>query len=112
MNAPRPPLKPLDALLRLPPAFAASLFGDMALKPFRKRRDGARSFSSVLYDGLGPTISESFYFPYVRKLWGLDPDKLAVTLAERRVSSGSVGKILAKMLRMLPGMKGPTTGRF
>ncbi len=106
------PLKPLDALLRLPPRFAASLFGDMLLKPFRKKDGGARSFSSVLYDGLGPTISESFYFPYVRKLWGLDPDKLAVTLAERRVSSGSVGKILGKMIRMLPGMKGPTTGRF
>ncbi|MCX8507766.1 MAG: FAD-dependent oxidoreductase, partial [Rhodobacteraceae bacterium] len=106
------PLKPLDALLRLPPRFAARLFGDMLAKPFRKRRQGARSFSSVLYDGLGPTISESFYFPYVRKLWGLAPDHLAVTLAERRVSSGSVGKILGKMLRMLPGMKGPTTGRF
>ncbi|MFO1176150.1 MAG: FAD-dependent oxidoreductase [Paracoccaceae bacterium] len=106
------PLKPLDALLRLPPAFAARLFGDMAVKPFRKKGGRAKSFSSVLYDGLGPTISESFYFPYVRKLWGLDPDKLAVTLAERRVSAGSVGKILGKMLRMLPGMKGPTTGRF
>ncbi|WP_284163830.1 FAD-dependent oxidoreductase [Frigidibacter sp. SD6-1] len=106
------PLKPLDALLRLPPAFAVRLFGDMLLKPFRKKRGAARSFSSVLYDGLGPTISESFYFPYVKKLWGLDPDKLAVTLAERRVSSGSVGKILGKMLRMAPGMKGPTTGRF
>lgn len=106
------PLKPLDALLRLPPRFAARLFGDMLLKPLRKKGSGAKSFSSVLYDGLGPTISESFYFPYVRKLWGLDPDKLAVTLAERRVSSGSVGKILAKMIRMLPGMKGQTTGRF
>lgn len=106
------PLKPLDALLRLPPRFAASLFGDMLLKPLRKKGTGAKSFSSVLYDGLGPTISESFYFPYVRKLWGLDPEKLAVTLAERRVSSGSVGKILGKMIRMLPGMKGPTTGRF
>ncbi|MGB7270040.1 MAG: FAD-dependent oxidoreductase, partial [Albidovulum sp.] len=106
------PLKPLDALLRLPPRFAASLFGDMLLKPFRAKTTGARSFSSILYDGLGPTISENFYFPYVRKLWGLDPEKLAVTLAERRVSSGSVGKILGKMVKMLPGMRGATTGRF
>lgn len=106
------PLKPLDALLRLPPAFAASLFGDMILKRFRGRSAGPKSFSSVLYDGLGPTISENFYFPYVRKLWGLDPDQLAVTLAERRVSGNSIGKILGKMARMLPGMKGPTTGRF
>jgi protoporphyrinogen oxidase len=48
----------------------------------------------------------------VRKLWGLDPDQLAVTLAHRRVSSGSVGKILAKMAKMLPGLKGETTGKF
>ncbi len=106
------PLKPADALLRLPPRFAASLFGDMLLKPFRPKTKGARSFSSILYDGLGPTISENFYFPYVKKLWGLDPEQLAVTLAERRVSSGSVGKILGKMLKMLPGMRGATTGRF
>lgn len=106
------PLKLQDALLRLPPAFAASLIGDMVLKKFRRKSTGPRSFSSVLLDGLGPTISKHFYFPYVRKLWGLDPDKLAVTLAERRVSGSSVGKILAKMVRMIPGLRGATTGRF
>ncbi|MCB2129671.1 MAG: FAD-dependent oxidoreductase [Rhodobacteraceae bacterium] len=106
------PLKLQDALLKLPPAFAASLIGDMGLKKFRKKSQGPRSFSSVLLDGLGPTISRHFYFPYVKKLWGLDPDKLAVTLAERRVSGSSVGKILGKMLRMIPGLRGETTGRF
>ena len=106
------PLKLQDAILRLPPAFAASLIGDMVLKKFRRKSQGPKSFSSVLYDGLGPTISENFYFPYVKKLWGLDPDKLAVMLAERRVSGSSIGKILGKMLKMLPGMRGETTGRF
>jgi protoporphyrinogen oxidase len=105
------PLKPLDALTRLPKPFALSLLADSVLKPFR-RRNGVQSFASVLYQGLGPTISESFYFPYVRKLWGLSPDELAVTLAQRRVSSGSVGRIVAKMLRMLPGLRSETTGRF
>lgn len=108
------PLKIGDALLKLPKPFALSLMSDMALKPFRAKSGakGGPTFSSVLYDGLGKTISESFYFPYVRKLWGLEPDKLAVTLAEKRVSSGSVGKILGKMVRMLPGMGSPTTGKF
>lgn len=105
------PLKPLDAILKLPPKFVASLLGDSAAKPFAKKR-AAVTFSDVLRQGLGPTISANFYFPYVRKLWGLDPDQLAVTLAHRRVSSGSVGKILAKMAKMLPGLKGETTGRF
>lgn len=106
------PLKLQDALLKLPPAFAASLIADMALKRFRRKSPGPRSFSTVLLDGLGPTISENFYFPYVRKLWGLDPDRLAVTLAERRVSGSSIGKILGKMMRMVPGLRGETTGRF
>lgn len=106
------PLKPHDALLRLPKPFAAKLFGDMLLKKFRKPTQGARTFKTVLYDGLGPTISENFYFPYVRKLWGLPPEKLAVKLAERRVGSGSIGKIIGKMLKMLPGLGDETTGKF
>jgi protoporphyrinogen oxidase len=105
------PLQPTDAMLRLPPRFVLSLLRDSALKPFARKR-GATTFSDVLRQGLGPTISKSFYFPYVRKLWGLDPDQLAVTLAHRRVSSGSVGRILAGMAKMLPGLKGETTGRF
>ena len=105
------PLKPLDAILHLPPRFVASLLADSATKPFRKKTE-ATTFSDVLRGGLGPTISENFYFPYVRKLWGLDPDALAVTLAYRRVSSGSVGKILAKMAKMLPGLRSETSGRF
>lgn len=106
------PLKLTDAVLRLPKPFALSLIGDMVLKPFRKKHRGQQTFSTVLYDGLGPTISDNFYFPYVRKLWGLEPEKLAVKLAERRVGSGSVGKILMKMLRLLPGLRSETAGRF
>ena len=106
------PLKPVDAIRRLPKRFAASLMADSLLKPLRGKSKGPRTFKTILYDGLGKTISEHFYFPYVKKLWGLEPDKLAVTLAERRVSSGSVGRILMKMARMLPGMRGETTGRF
>ncbi|MEE9426554.1 MAG: FAD-dependent oxidoreductase [Paracoccaceae bacterium] len=106
------PLKPLNALIHLPKRFGFSLMADSILGKFRRKSTDEPSFSSVLYEGLGPTISESFYFPYVRKLWGLDPDKLAVTLAERRVSSGSVGKILMKMMRLLPGLRSATAGRF
>lgn len=106
------PLKIGDAIRRLPKSFAASLIADSLLKPFRPKKSGKATFSTVLYDGLGPTISENFYFPYVKKLWGLDPDELAVKLAERRVSGTSVGKILGKMIRMLPGLRDATTGRF
>lgn len=106
------PLKPQDALLRLPKPFAASLMMDMVLGPLRGKPKGEPTFASTLRSGLGPTISEQFYFPYVTKLWGLKPEELAVELAERRVSGSSVGKILGKMMRQLPGFRSPTAGRF
>ena len=106
------PLKPADAMIKLPKSFAASLMLDSIVGKFKKPREGKKTFETVLYDGLGKTISENFYFPYVKKLWGLEPEKLAVKLAERRVSGSSVGKILMKMARMLPGLRSETAGRF
>ena len=106
------PLKPVDAMIRLPKGFAFSLIFDSLLKKFRKPYDGPKTFASVLREGLGPTIADNFYYPYVEKLWGLKPEELAVTLAERRVSGTSVGKIIGKMIRQLPGLRSETAGRF
>jgi protoporphyrinogen oxidase len=106
------PLKPLDLVARLPKRFAAALLLDALAKPLRRQREGEETFESVLRRGLGPTISEHFYFPYVRKLWALPPDALATTLAKRRVSGSSIGKIMAKVLRQLPGLRGKRTGGF
>ena len=107
------PLKPVDGMLKLPKVFAFNLMKDQALGKFRGKSSGPKTFETVLYDGLGPTISENFYFPYVKKLWGLEPKDLAVKLAERRISGSSVGKILKKMAtQVIPGLKSPTSGKF
>ena len=106
------PLKPADLLAKLPKTFAVSLMLDAVTKPLRRKTKGEESFATVLRAGLGPTISENFYFPYVRKLWALPPEELAVTLAKRRVSGSSIGKILMKVARQIPGLKGKTTGGF
>ena len=100
------PLTVADLVRRLPKPFAAALVFDAACKPLRRRAPGEETFASVLRQGLGPTMSEHFYYPYVRKLWALPPEELAVTLARRRVSGSSVGKIVAKMLRQAPGLRG------
>ena len=105
------PLKPVDLALRLPKPFAASLVLDMATKPLRKTAD-PETFASVLHKGLGPAMCEGFYYPYMTKLWALDPKDLAVTLARRRISGNSVGKIIGKVLGQVPGLKKPTTGGF
>lgn len=105
------PLKPVDLLLKLPKPFTLALARDAVLKPLR-RIVGEPTFANVLRKGLGPAMSEAFYYPYVRKLWALPPEELAVTLAHRRVSGSSVGKILLKILRQIPGLKGKRTGGF
>lgn len=106
------PLKPADLLMKLPKGFAVQLMFDAVTKPLRRSATGQETFASVLHKGLGPAMSANFYYPYVQKLWALPPKDLAVTLAHRRVSGSSVGKILMKIVRQLPGLRGPRTGGF
>lgn len=106
------PLKPVDLLLRLPKGFTVQLMWDAVTKKFRRPPPGEPTFASVLHQGLGPAMSENFYYPYMRKLWALPPEELAVTLATRRVSGSSIGKIIGKILGQVPGLKKPQTGGF
>ncbi len=106
------PLKPVDLLLRLPWKFQASLALDMARKLLPRAEPAERTFASVLEGGLGHTMSHSFYFPYARKLWGVEPDALAATAAERRIANSSISKILLKVARQIPGLKGSRAGGF
>jgi len=97
------PLRPLDLALRVPPRFALGVARDLARKALPARRATAESFASVLERGLGRTICREFYFPYARKIWGLAPEQLSAAQARKRVSSGSIGKLLR---RLLPGGAG------
>jgi protoporphyrinogen oxidase len=106
------PLKPVDLATRLPPLFAASLFFDAATAKIRTPKVETETFGSVLLGGLGRTMCESFYFPYMKKLWGLGADDLAPTLAKRRVSGSSLPKLMRKIFAQFPGLKSPMTGKF
>lgn len=106
------PLKPVDLLLKLPKGFAAALGFDALRKALPKKPLKESNFATELERGLGPAMSHAFYFPYVRKLWGLPPEKLAVTLAKKRISGSSVVKILTKVARQIPGLKAKDTGVF
>jgi len=97
------PLRPLDLALRVPPAFALGVAADLARKALPARRAEQETFASVLQRGLGRTICREFYFPYARKIWGLAPEQLSAAQARKRVSSGSIGKLLR---RLLPGGRG------
>lgn len=82
-------------LMRLPPAFLASVAGDAfgsAVGELRRalRRDGMRevTYPEILESDLGGTLCREFYFPYVEKAWGLPPSDLDVPRLHRRRSSG------------------------
>ena len=104
------PLKPGDLIARVPPKFALGVVRDLVWR--QSARNGHESFASVLERSLGQTICREFYFPYARKLWGLPPQEIASTQARRRVSGNSIGKILRKVSKAIPGFKPPGAGRF
>lgn len=106
------PLKPADLLLRLDKGFAISSSIDMARKALGLTGAPADHFAGVLWNSLGPTICRDFYFPYARKIWGLDPEQLSSVQARRRVKASSFGGLMKKVFGALPGLKQPMTGKF
>jgi protoporphyrinogen oxidase len=107
------PLKPLDLALKLPPGFALGTAADLVARRLPGGAPpGEESFATVLHRGLGRTICRDFYFPYARKIWGLEPEALSAIQARRRVKAGSLGKMAGKILSAIPGMKPRGFGRF
>lgn len=119
------PLRPLDLALHAPPRFVAGVARD-AVGRLAKRGASAdrapagspaaaggaspiegasdrETFASVLLRGLGATVCREFYFPYARKIWGLEPGQISPVQAYKRVSAGSIGKLVR---RLLPGGAG------
>lgn len=103
------PLKPVDLLLRLDPAFAVGTFKDMLFRDRSVRED---NFANVLRATLGPTICDNFYFPYARKIWGEDPTTLSGIQARKRVAAASFAKLIRKVMNAVPGFKPAGAGRF
>jgi protoporphyrinogen oxidase len=106
------PLKAPDLARNAPPRFIFGVARDLLAKlvPGRKT-NGEETFASILRHGLGSTICEEFYFPYARKIWGMEPVELSPIQARKRVSSGSIGRILKKLLPSGSGTKS-TKGIF
>jgi protoporphyrinogen oxidase len=108
------PLKPLDLALKLPRRFTAGVSMDVIRRVARGKghQPDAETFATVMEAGLGRTICRDFYFPYARKLWGLEPSEISPTQARRRVRAGSIGKMVGKVLSVVPGLKPKGSGRF
>ncbi|HEX6257732.1 MAG TPA: FAD-dependent oxidoreductase [Euzebyales bacterium] len=105
------PLRVTDALRHLPVELAAGMAWDMVTGPMRRTDDD--TFDEVLRAGVGPTLAGRFYFPYARKVWGVEPSALSGEQARRRVGANSVTAIARRALRGArerPWFWYPTTG--
>lgn len=90
------PLRPADILRRCPPGMALGAVRDAALGPLRHPRGD--TFAEVLRAALGPTICERFYFPYARKIWGVEPQELSGEQARRRVTATSPARLVRRVV--------------
>lgn len=99
------PPDPLATIRSLPPGLLAKAASSAALATMRQRRD--RSFAEYVSTGLGRVMGEAFYFPYARKIWGVDPEHLSGDQARRRISADTPWKLLRKVAT---GRRG--AGRF
>ena len=95
------PLRAQELLTKLPPRLAAGAARDTLVAPFRRPR--ADTFAEVVRAGLGPTMADAFYAPYVEKLWGVPPDQLSGELARRRVSADGPVAIARKLVKARKG---------
>lgn len=70
-------------------------FGAVRAIPTPSRTE---SFADVVSSSLGKPMGELFYFPYARKIWGVEPDELSGEQARRRISADSPWKLIGKAL--------------
>jgi protoporphyrinogen oxidase len=105
------PLRPLDLATRLPPRLMLGLARDAAARLLRRSQPEAETYAATLEAALGPTLAQAFYFPYARKLWGLAPDQIAAEQAKRRVSAGSLTKMVRRVLASVLKLDEGTSGQ-
>jgi protoporphyrinogen oxidase len=90
------PLSPAEMLSSLPVGIAARLGLGAARAVLRPGR--SRTFADVVATGLGKSMGDLFYFPYARKIWGVEPGELTGEQARRRISADSPAKLIRKTL--------------
>ena len=105
------PLNPINLATGLSFGFSSSIVFDMITKQFI-RKSKKNTYSGILLNGVGKTLCRKFYFPYARKIWGIEPDEIDATQAHRRVSANSITKTILKTFENIPGIKKKNSGIF
>src|SRR4051812_1344124 len=92
------PLRAGNLCVNMRPRFALGTASGLLTAPLR-RRTPPDSFAAVVRARFGTTMGEHFYFPYARKLWGLDATEVSAEQARRRISAGGAASLLKRVAR-------------
>lgn len=90
------PISPVDLARSLRLGDLARLGLGAARASLRASRSD--TFADFVETGLGRPMGELFYYPYARKIWGVDPEMLSGEQARRRISADTPLKLLSKAL--------------
>lgn len=91
------PISPVDMVRRTKASTLARLTVGAARAMLRPARAG--TFAEFIETGLGTPMGERFYFPYARKIWGVEPDQLSGEQARRRISADTPWRLARKALQ-------------
>lgn len=96
------PLSPGNLIRQAPPALLMRAMVDFASGRTGRAPQG-EDFASWTRARFGPTLYETFFAGYTRKLWGITPERLSGDWAEQRISLDGLGDVVR---RLLPGAGG------
>ncbi|MGB3829656.1 MAG: FAD-dependent oxidoreductase [Ornithinimicrobium sp.] len=88
---------------------SSSSLSDMSSSSDISSRDHS-SYAQSLRSSLGPTVYDTLYEPYARKLWGLSGEQIDAEQARVRVSADTVPKVALRVLRGSLHRFGPASG--
>ena len=89
------PPDPAGIVRSLPTEFLVRAGASAAIATVRPRRRG--TFAEYVTTGLGRVMGEAFYFPYARKIWGVEPEELSGDQARRRISADTPWKLARRV---------------
>lgn len=88
------PLSPGEMSRRVSPSTLARLAMGAAGAMLRPTRTD--TFARFIETGLGKAMGDLFYFPYARKVWGVEPDQLSGEQARRRIAADTPWRLVGR----------------
>jgi protoporphyrinogen oxidase len=92
------PLSPVQVLAQLSPVLITRVFLEVVLQRLKTLvwSSNDYSFEKWVVSRFGRTLYRTYFGPYTRKVWGIDPDRLDPRTASSRISFNSIFDYIIK----------------